>query len=115
MAEQWSEAGDPPTAFERALIEQVATAQPRDSTEQMLTLVARIGLDALCALLDEFGGEKVHIPKRSSFFAELYRPIRDRAVREALRAGQTVTAVAEAFGMSPPNVIKIANKASRDA
>ena len=107
MAEQWSDAGDPPTAFERALVEQIATNQPRDSTEQMLTLVGRIGLEALCALLDEFGGEKVHIPKRRNFFAELYRPIRDRAVRESLRAGQTVTAVAEAFGMSAQNVIKI--------
>jgi hypothetical protein len=86
----WSATGERPTAFERALVAQLSTARICDSFEQMVLLAQRVGVEPVCALLDEFGGEKIHIPTRSAFFAGLWRPFRDEAVRQALRDGEAV-------------------------
>lgn len=73
------------TADERALVEQSGEHVYSDSTTTWLLLAQRIGVEALVAVLDELGGEKVHVPQRGTFFAELYRPIRNAQIRQ-LRA-----------------------------
>lgn len=110
---EFSRVGEPSTAFERQLVAQADTAAPREAFAQMVLLAQRIGVEALLVLLDEFGGEKIHIPKRSNFFGELWRPLRDAAVRKALRDGSSVMDVAREFGLSHARISRIAIEADR--
>lgn len=91
--------GDPCTDTERQLAAQAESGCPADATGQWLLLAQRIGLDALVAIFDEFGGEKIHIPQRSNFFEALYRPIRNARVHELRAQGYSASEIASKTGL----------------
>ncbi|HSX64296.1 MAG TPA: hypothetical protein VLF15_06175 [Pseudoxanthomonas sp.] len=79
---QFSDRGDAPTAFEVRLLQ--ADLPTTDWTCAVRRLVMDFGPDiaakVLVSLMDELGGEKIHIPPRRKFFESLWRDERDALI-----------------------------------
>lgn len=113
MMGEFSRRGEACTAFERAL---VSAADARsESLAVWLGLIGRVGLDAILALFDELGSEKVHVPTREHFFSALFRVQRDDEIRRRLAAGESVAVVAADFHLSLRSVYGIRNCEDADA
>lgn len=110
MAE-FSERGNAPTDFERQLVARMTHAANdvalSDSSAAWLSLASRIGLDALLIVMDEFGTEKISVPTRNGFLADLWRPLRDAEVLRLLGNGERASVIGAALGITAENVRQI--------
>lgn len=104
--------GDAATLFERDLIAQYDTRQPRTATDVWTALAQRIGADALVAVLDEFGGEKISIPSRREFFATLYRPYRNAEIVRLHATGFSLAELGRQYGVNKSTILKALRCAS---
>lgn len=107
MSGDFSKRGEACTPFERALV--ASEWSGSDGTGVWLGLIGRIGLDAMLAVFDELGSEKVHVPTREHFFAALWRVQRDAEIRRRLAAGEGVAVIAADFHLSSRAVYGIRN------
>lgn len=104
---EFSRRGEAVTAFERSLVEQSAMDRPTRDADLWICIAKRIGVDNLVAVLDELGGEKVHVPTRSSFFAALYRPVRNRQIADMRsQTGASLRAIGRELNLSATAVHK---------
>lgn len=113
--------GEEPTPFEVRLLQQAgadgaAWAMVGQRLIQELGVAA--GVRALALILDEMScpevGMKVWVPTRRDFFAALWREQRDSLVRDlAGRGGWTNRDIADALGLTPRLVRKIAKGCHR--
>lgn len=86
MAAAFSDRGDAPTDYERELFEQYADDEPRHVRQLWLLIGQRIGLDALCVVLDELGGmHNMSAPTRERFFADLALIERDDEIEQRMQ------------------------------
>jgi len=108
----WSRRGDGPSAFEVGLIERVDADALGEAPRLWLELARAMGCEALLQLLDALGGEKVHVPTRCSFFAALWRPLRDDAMRRAVAQGHPASEVAARFGVSVRRALHVLSLAA---
>lgn len=104
---EFSDRGDTPTGFEVQLVETASALNHwvLIGRRLMTELGATAGLQALCVLLDELGGEKIHIPQRRHLFKSLWTRQRDEVIRSILSQPNppwTITELAEHFGVSRP-------------
>lgn len=99
---KFSRRGERVTDFERTLI-----AECDDSRSAFLDLARRIGIDALVVVLDEFASEKIHVPTRESFFAGLYRRLRDEEILRRLANGEHADDIADDIGCSRSTVFGV--------
>ena len=106
---QFSGRGDGVTEFERALVRVAAddAVAVGDAAAQWLLLAQRVGIDAVVAVFDEFGTEKVHVPTRESFFQALYRQQRNEAIRMELARGTPVCELAAAHHLTERAIRRI--------
>lgn len=103
---QFSGPGDRPTMFETELL---ASAQQPDDV--WVLIGQRIGAEALFAIFDEIGGEKVSVPSRESFVRRLYQPQRDEAIVHAFaELGLPLDDIARSFGLDRSVVGKIVRR-----
>lgn len=109
MHPRFSRKGEAPTPDECALI---ATAVA-DPNNVWAMIAARIGPAAMCVVLDELGGEKIHIPTREQFVRGLWRPERNRAIAAAIALGRHPDAVAAEFGVDRTRVAHIVREVGR--
>lgn len=101
----FSAPGHPPTADEAELI--------RNSADPWARLGQRIGVAALVAVLEEFGGRKQYIPARAGFFEQLFLPLRDAEIEALLEAGQLSQAeIGRRWGLSQSTVARIKARAA---
>jgi hypothetical protein len=106
------------TEFESQLVADAAVECPESMSDIWIVIAKRIGVAQLAVVLDEIGGEKVHVPKREEFFAALYRPHRDLLIH-AMRhpasgdAGASLRAIARVFGLTETAVRKALRAARR--
>lgn len=94
----FSRKGQACTEFERALVAKTTTAC--DGYALWIDLAKRIGVDQIAAIMDEVGGEKVHVPKRAAFFSGLFAEARRCEIERRLGNGENPTAIARDYGMS---------------
>lgn len=99
MSRQFSERGLPVTAFERALVAQADTARLTDASGQWVLLAQKVGLEAIVAIMDEFGTEKIHVPTRQQFIQALYRPVRNAQIQALAAGGMPAGEIAQRMGM----------------
>lgn len=94
----FSRRGEKCTDLERALAERTDAPAWMQS---WIALVQRIGIDAVVAVMDEFGSERVHVPTRASFFASLWRESRDaEIVRRVVVNRELIALVAGDYGLT---------------
>lgn len=102
---QFSRRGERVTDFEQQLVDQAGAARPERDSDLWLHIAKRIGVANLAAVLDEFGGEKVHVPTRENFFAALYRPLRNRQIIDMRNStGASLREIAQAMNLSHTSV-----------
>lgn len=65
----------------------------------LVALGQRIGPDALNAVLETFGGQKIHVPTVTSFWSGLAREIRNEEIRARFR-GNNLDELAHDYAMS---------------
>lgn len=79
--------------------------RPERDADLWICIAKRIGIDALVVVLDELGGEKIHVPARESFFAALYRPVRNRQIADMRQTtGASLRAIGRVVNLSAPAV-----------
>jgi hypothetical protein len=100
----FSKIGEPCTELERHLLLSANIPAPSNSTELLITAGKKIGADNLAIVLDEMGGSHAFIPKRYSFFADLYRPLRVTLVLDLRKQGYSGREIAERLGISERTV-----------
>jgi len=100
VTQNFSTRGEPATEFERALVANCAMEFPESMSDIWVVIARRIGVDALVVILDEIGMEKIHVPSRTQFFLSLYRPHRNRLIREMAAAGMSHRQIAKQFGLT---------------
>lgn len=110
MAER-SRRGERVTAHERQLVELVDAGTLDVSAAQWLSIAQRIGIDNLAVVLDEFAGEKIHVPAREHFFATLRRTLRTASIIRDLNRGISAKDVAVAYGVSVRHVRRLRTRA----
>lgn len=103
--------GHAPTAFERELLAAVAAAPQgphvTDSQHAYAQLASRIGIEALCVLLDEFGGCELRVPTRAHFFDALCRDWRNQAIHQLAAKGLPLREIGARFGLTKQAVSKV--------
>ena len=99
--------GDPASTVEAELVGTAIDRRLADSTLQWVELAKRIGVHALVAIFDEFGGEKIHIPSRRAFFEALYRPIRDARIHALRAQGLSCVEIAGQVGVTEMRVSQV--------
>jgi hypothetical protein len=109
---QFSKAGEKPTEFERALL--VAPRPAARQNEDLIAFAQRHGVEALVLFMDEFGGEKIHIPKRAEFFQSLAQSVRNERIVELRHAGKTAAEIASMVGVSEIRVRAILAESARE-
>jgi len=109
----WSRRGAAPTEFERGLVERVDADTLPDSMQRMVQFARMIGMPAFVQMLDWFDKELVWIPGRASFFAALWRPLRDDAIRRAHQQGFTPEQIAEQFGVTKRRIQQVLREAGK--
>lgn len=102
-----SRRGEAPTQLELELVAHADTSRITESRQIWVSLAQRIGLAHLYTVLDELGGEKVHIPTRDVFAAMLLRGQRDAQIRALLHRRYRVTDIARMMGVSKQSVIRV--------
>lgn len=102
-----SRRGEAPTQLELELVAHADTSRITESRQIWVSLAQRIGLTQLYTVLDELGGEKVHIPTRDVFAAMLLRGQRDAQIRALLHRRYRVTDIARMMGVSKQSVIRV--------
>lgn len=107
----FSRKGHACTAFERALVDAASTEC--EGHALWVALARRIGVDQVAAIMDEVGGEKVHVPTRGSFFEGLFAAVRRTEIARRLANGENPTAVGRDYGMSRQAVSNIRNRLRR--
>lgn len=107
---QFSRRGERVTDFERGLIECAAECSS-EAQGIWRTLARRIGVDALAVLMDEVGGEKIHVPTREYFFAELFRKMRDADIVRRLAKGEPAETIAKDYGVHKNTIWNVARTA----
>lgn len=102
---EFSRRGGAVTEFERSLVEQTPMARPERDADLWICIAKRIGIENLVVVMDELGGEKVHVPSRENFFAALYRPVRNRQIADMRQStGASLRAIGRAVNLSAPAV-----------
>lgn len=102
---EFSRRGESVTAFERELVERTPTIRPERDADLWICIAKRIGIENLVIVMDELGGEKVHVPTRENFFAALYRPVRNRQIADMQQStGASLRDLGRAFNLSPTAV-----------
>lgn len=97
---RFSRRGERATEFERTLVAGANDDMRRETSSLFLGLARRIGVDALLAVFDEIGGEKVHVPTRESFFTALWQVERDAEIHRRLASGESPRVIADDFGLA---------------
>lgn len=105
-----SRRGESPTQLEIELVAHADTAHITEARQIWVSLAQRIGLAALYAVLDEFGGEKPHVPTREVFAAMLLRGQRDAQIRSLAQRGYRVTDIARMMSISKQAVCRVVHK-----
>lgn len=100
MKPKWSERGDEPTQVEIELVAAAETGRVETGSDRWLTVAKRIGWPALCAVLDEFSGEKVNVPYRASLLGPLWNRHLDGELRRLLATGLSEREVARVAEVS---------------
>jgi hypothetical protein len=96
----FSRPGQPVTVFEAQMIAEAIIAKPDREFQRWVLLAQQIGADNLAKIFDEFGDEHPHVPSRENFFAMLYRPIRNQAIRDMRqRTGAELRDIAAQLGV----------------
>ncbi|MEN6538940.1 MAG: hypothetical protein ABFC67_04945 [Mizugakiibacter sp.] len=113
MEIRFSQRGDRPTTFERGLVSEAPTCLLTETRQLWLLIAERIGLEALLVVLDEIGGEKVHVPTRADFFGALWRPVRDAEIRRLKGQGFGAKRIAKELGMTRSAVQLVLHAESR--
>ena len=104
--------GENPTEYEAQLFAACDDAE----TSSWTMIGRRIGLPALCVILDEVGGENLYVPIREAFFQRLATTKRDTRIAELLATGKmTQRAIAEHFGLTHNRISQIASAVKRSA
>src|SRR5690348_16540728 len=104
---EFSRRGESVTDFERELVEQTPMIRPERDADLWICIAKRIGIENLVVVMDELGGEKVHIPTRENFFAALYRPLRNRQMADMRQStGASLRDIGRAFGVSQTAAMK---------
>lgn len=104
----FSRRGEKPTQLELALVASTPVEASGDGVALWLGIAQLIGAAALAIVLDEAGGEKLHVPTRVNFFGALYRRQRDRIILERRASGESLEAVGRDFGLTAARVSQIA-------
>lgn len=77
----FSERGEKPTVYECDLLAQCCEPDPRMVRQLWINIAQRIGIQALCVVLDELGGDPyVSLPSRRMFFQDLHRARRNAQI-----------------------------------
>ncbi|MBR0346023.1 MAG: hypothetical protein IJI03_12275 [Rudaea sp.] len=114
MTNRFSARGERVTEFERQLVEQCGMEFPESMSDVWVVIARRVGVDALVVVLDEIGEEKIHVPGRLQFFDALYRPFRNRTIRELHASGISMRELATRFHMTPQRVGAIVSGSESD-
>ena len=112
---QFSRRGERVTDFERALVAEADVSTLSGMRPTMLELARRIGIDALAAVFDEIGSEKVHIPTREGFFEALFKQRRDADIVRRLANGEPAESIGRLYGLHPNTVWHIGRHSVSDA
>ncbi len=107
----FSKRGQGITDFEQLLLIRARADRPEAISDLWVGLSRRMGGDRLVVLFDELGGEKVHIPTREEFFADLYRPERNRAILDRLARRVSMAEICAEFGIDPRTVRRVRREA----
>lgn len=110
---EFSEKGAQPSDFERKLLAESRSESPWLSVARRLVrdLGADVGALALVAVLDEVGGEKLHVSTRRHFFESLWRIERDKLIRDlSTRPDWNQADIARALGLSREYVRRVIEK-----
>lgn len=105
-----SRRGESPTQLEIELVAHVDTSRITEARQIWVSIAQRIGLAALYVILDELGGEKIHVPSRDLFAANLLREQRDAQIRDLLSRGHRMSEVARLMGCSKQSVSRAVRK-----
>ena len=101
----FSRRGQPVTIFEAQMVAEAVISKPDKDSSRWVLLAQKIGVDNLMIVLDELGTEKIHVPSREHFFQALYRPLRNRQIRDMrVRTGESLRAIGSRFQVSPDTV-----------
>ena len=112
----FSRRGEPVTVFEAQLVAESVIARPERISELWVQIARRIGVDNLALILDEIGGEKVHVPTREEFFAALYRPLRNRQIVDMRHeTGRSLREIGKFFNLTHKAVALVLESATDDA
>lgn len=69
-------------------------------------LAQRVGVPAVEAVMDTFGGTKVHVPQARAFWADLQRVVRNREIRER-HNGRNLGDLVLAYGLTERQIRNI--------
>lgn len=95
-----SQRGQPATAAERHLVDDADLAELRDPIWRWAALAQRVGLDAILAVLDAFGGEQVKVVSRRGFLDAIERLALDRLIAARHHRGEAVCTIAAGMNLS---------------
>jgi hypothetical protein len=112
--DQFSRRGERATCFERTLVAGSDHSALTEMGSLFLRLAQRIGIDALAVVLDEIGGEKIHIPSREFFFHALFRQQRDEEITRRLANGESAIVIGLDLGIAQRTVQHIAQRHRSD-
>ena len=110
---EFSDKGERPSDFEKRLLTESRSESPWLCVARRLMqdLGPEIGPIALVAVLDEVGGEKLHISTRRHFFESLWRIERDKLIRDlSTRPDWNQADIARALGLSREYVRRVIEK-----
>lgn len=97
--------GERCTELERSLVNRPGTPE---WTDGWVGLINTVGIDAIAAVMDWFGGEKIHVPTREAFFRALWREVRDAEIRRRIHvARERREVVAGDFGLAIRTIQRI--------
>lgn len=115
MAPEFSDPGETPTDFEREMFARAVDRPARDIDDLWLLLARRIGLEAVCVVLDELGGDEVRVPTRSTFMQRLWKPHRNARIEQLLSEGHRQCEVAKTLNTSRHVVNRVRARRPRHA
>jgi hypothetical protein len=111
---QFSRRGERVTDFERALVAESNAGALSEMRTLFLDLARRIGIDALAAVFDEVGGEKIHFPTREFFFSTLFRQQRDADIVRRLANGEPAESIGRDYDIHPNTVWHVGRHSKPD-
>lgn len=103
----FSRKGECPTADELAILARASA----NASSVWVAIAQRIGAAALFVVLDEIGGEKMHVPTREHFVHGLWVPMQRDTILALRAAGVPAREIAEQLNVSRRHVCNVARTA----